>query len=115
MKHERLVMPILFAATVVSFASFIAYLEIYNKADRHFWYPIALHNASCSTFNGDVYLMSNSIGWRNWPYFLEVSTKRPITLGSDCTYRKIRSLPKLKGEIQKKLNKEQRQYIIEGF
>lgn len=84
-------------------------------ADRHFWYPIALFNANCLTFSGDVYLMDNSIGWRSNSYILEVSTKKEITLGDDCTIRKLRDLPKHRRNVQGKLTDEQKEYLIEGF
>lgn len=83
--------------------------------DRHFWYPVELMNAQCGAFEGDVYRMTNSVGWRSYPYFLEVSTKREITLNQACVFRSIRKLPVFKRDIEKSLTDEQRSHLINGF
>ena len=84
-------------------------------ADRHFWYPVSLKYATCSTFKGEIYIMTNSRGWRSWPYILDRATKAEITLGSDCTLRSIRKLPVHKRKIQDHLTPEQKEYLVEGF
>jgi len=84
-----------------------------SEPDR-FWYPVYLKSAECSTFKGEVYIMTNSTSWRSWPYFLEKETKREIELGTDCTFRKIKDLPKPKPEVRNLLNDEQLKYLIEG-
>jgi len=85
-------------------------------ADRHFWYPIELSQATCINFTGEVYWMTNSIGWSSAPYILEKSVKKRITLGMDCVFRTIRKLPKHEWpRVQDKLTDEQRAYLVEGF
>ena len=87
-----------------------------TTADRHFWYPIKLKSVECASgFKGEVYVMTNSIGWRSWPYFLNPATMREVELGTDCTMETIRELPKHESYPQRKLTAEQRKYVIEGF
>lgn len=84
-------------------------------ADRHFWYPVNLSHATCTNFTGEVYFMTNSIGWRSWAYIIEKDTKKEITLGSDCVFRTIRKLLVHKMDIQDHLTSEQVEYLIEGM
>lgn len=87
-----------------------------SPADRHFWYPVKLMHVKCTNYEGEVYLMTNSIGWRSWPYHLEKSSKKEINLMSDvCVYKTIRELPVHEMRVQDMLTAEQREYIVEGF
>ena len=89
---------------------------------KRFWYPIVLKEVTCSTFKGEVYLMTHTRLWRSWPYYLDPTDKREIELGSDCTMKVIRRLPihklslyeKGKIQIETLLTDEQRQFMIEG-
>ncbi|MCP3703191.1 MAG: hypothetical protein GY954_09725 [Alteromonas sp.] len=86
-----------------------------GKKEPHFWYPIKLKYANCTTFKGDVYLMTNSVGWRSWPYHLDLADKTEIELPADCTIKTIRELPKHKKPVIPKLTDEQKEYRIDGF
>ena len=99
---------------IIAILALVAQLFIPPK-DRHFWYPVELKEASCPAFKGEVYLMTNSVGWRNWPYYLDKADKAEVTLGSNCVLKTIRTLPKYEGHIDVQLNDEQKQYLIEGF
>ena len=89
------------------------------KEDHHFWYPIALKSASCGTFEGDVYVMTNSVGWRSWVYTLDPTDNTEIELPSTCTFKLKRSMPTYKASreqnVRQQLNKEQRAHVVEGF
>jgi hypothetical protein len=104
----------------IAATALLACLAIFSSgcapADRHFWYPVKLMHVKCTNYEGDVYLMTNSIGWRSWPYTLDKASKREINLMSDiCVYKTIRELPVHKRRVQDMLTAEQKQYIVEGF
>jgi len=84
-------------------------------ADRPFWYPVKLKEASCGSYSGEVYLMTNSIGWRSWPYYIDKDSKSEIEIGSGCVLITIRDLPEHKRNIQDHLTNEQKEYLVEGF
>ena len=87
--------------------------------EPNFWYPKSLKQVSCANgLIGEVYLMTNSRGWRSWPYYLDPSDNKEIELGTDCTMKTIKKFTTYKYSerpIRPKLNKEQRSHIIEGM
>ena len=87
-----------------------------GNEQKRFWYPIALKEVTCSTFKGEVYLMTHTRLWRSWPYYLDRSDKREIELGSDCTMKVIRRLPihNRNKDIETLLTDEQRQFMVGG-
>jgi hypothetical protein len=91
-----------------------------KKDDRHFWYPILLVHVDCgSSFSRDVYVMTNSVGWRSNPFVIDASDKKEISIGDNCVSKHIRNLPVHKStktlSIEDQLTVEQKEYMIVGF
>ena len=83
--------------------------------NKKFWYPVALKEVTCSSWKGEVYLMTNTIIWRSWPYYIDIKDNREIELGTDCVMKVIRKLPEHNRNeiIETLLTDEQRQFIRE--
>jgi len=91
-----------------------------EREERHyFWYPVRLQQAKCGSYEGEVYLMTNSLGWRSEPYYLDKELKREIQLGSDCVLISIREFPEYEyqynTDMENKLTAEQKEFLVEGF
>ena len=98
----------------IVFISFFVLLIVGCKSSDPFWYPVVLKHASCSTYTGEIYIMTNTTSWRSWAYIVDKATKQEIELGTDCTFRVIKRLPKYKRNIRASLTPEQRKYLIPG-
>ena len=107
MKASQCLLVVLFMATGCA------------KVDDHFWYPVSLKTAICLSFKGDVYVMTNSVGWRSWVYTLDPKENIELELPATCVFKVIRAMPEYKANrkqnIREQLNDEQRAHIVEGF
>lgn len=93
----------------------IVIFEVLNSRERHFWYPIELFDVKCELYEGEVYRMTNSRGWRSYPYYLSRETKSEIILSESCIFISKRKLIEYERNIEERLNEEQKEYLIEGF
>jgi len=60
-----------------------------------FWYPVALIEVSCGDREYNAYLMDHSTGARDWPFIVDIKTKREITLPDTCTTEYIKRYPRV--------------------
>ena len=81
-----------------------------------FWYPKEKLQVTCSgVIKLDVLKMTNTTGWRSWPYYLDIETKKEVSFEyANCVYV---SIEKFDEGFQNRndLSDFQKEYLIEGF
>jgi len=103
------------------FLIFMTLQILFNEAeDARFWYPISKISADCPSMSGEFYLLTNTIGWRSWPYVLDPSDGKEIQLSQNCTTKTLTRFPELaggqlSGYDRTRLTTEQQNFVIDGF
>ena len=79
-----------------------------------FWYPVNKMTVSCAAWSGNVYAMKHSKGWRSWPYYMDLTDGKEISLGTDCVMKVTEKYPKYDYPIKDELTKFQKENVIMG-
>ncbi len=91
-----------------------------DRAEKDsFWYPIENLQAICSgrisAFRVDVLKMTNSTGWRSWPYYIDIETKKEVSFEyASCVFVSIKKFDE-GFKNRNDLSDFQKEYLIEGF